>query len=128
MADDVRVLRNLTRQTVLAERVESANSLWARFRGLMGRAALAADEGLWLPGTNGVHMFFMRFAIDAVFVGEPGEDSSMPVLATREALPPWTGIVPLVWRAKGVAELPVGTIRRTGTAVGDRIRLEERAL
>jgi uncharacterized membrane protein (UPF0127 family) len=36
----------------------------------------------------------------------------------------WTGLVPLVRGANGVLELPVGTIARTGTAVGDRIALE----
>ena len=31
-------VRNVERGTVLAERLESADSLWAKFRGLMGRA------------------------------------------------------------------------------------------
>ena len=34
----------------------------------MGRASLAPDEGLYLP-VNSIHMLFMRFAIDALFVG-----------------------------------------------------------
>ena len=39
----------------------------------------------------------------------------------------WTGIVPLVRHADGVLELPVGTIAATGTAVGDRLEIRERA-
>jgi uncharacterized membrane protein (UPF0127 family) len=64
--------RNETRSTVLAERVEVGSSLWAKFWGLMGRRSLDAGTALWLPGENGIHMFFMRFPIDAVFVGRNG--------------------------------------------------------
>ena len=45
--------------------------LWGKFMGLMGRASLPAGAGLWLPDSNGIHMMFMRFPIDAVFVGRP---------------------------------------------------------
>ena len=54
--------------------VEVADSLWGKFMGLMGRRSLPAGAGLWLPGTNGIHMMFMRFPIDAVFVGRPDGD------------------------------------------------------
>jgi uncharacterized membrane protein (UPF0127 family) len=94
--------------------------------GLMGRASLPADGGLWLPGTNGIHMMFMRFPIDAVFVGRAlaAEAGVYPVLSVHEDLRAWIGLVPLVRGAYGVLELPVGAIERTGTAVGDRILLE----
>jgi uncharacterized protein len=112
-------VRNVERGTVLAEQLDSADSLWAKFRGLMGRASLADGAGLWLAGSNGIHMMFMRFAIDAVFVGKPEADGSREVLATRRALPPWRGVVWLVRGANGTLELPVGTIDRSGTVVGD---------
>ena len=115
--------RNLTRASVLAVELESADSLWAKFMGLMGRASLAAGAGLWLPESNGIHMMFMRFAIDAVFVGKPDADGARPVLSIHERLPAWRGLVPLVRGAHGVLELPVGTISASGTAVGDRIAL-----
>ncbi len=119
---------DLTHDAVLADRLESADSLWARFRGLMGRPSLAAGAGLWLPGGNGIHMMFMRFPIDCVFVGPPTDpDGSREVLAIRRALPPWRGVVWYVRGAKGTLELPVGTLDRTGTGIGDRIVLEETA-
>ena len=34
-------VRNVERHTILAEQVESADSLWAKFCGLMGRPSLA---------------------------------------------------------------------------------------
>ncbi len=115
-------VRNVERGTVLVARLESANSLWARFMGLMGRPALPDDAGLWLPGSNGIHMMFMRFAIDAVFVGKPEADGSREVLSVRRALPPWRGVVWLVRGANGTLELPVGTIDRSQTAIGDFLR------
>jgi hypothetical protein len=118
------VARNLTRGTVLAGQVEVAASLWARFMGLMGRAALMPGDGLWLTGTNGIHMFFMRFAIDAVFLGRPGPDGDRVVLATRPSLRPWLDLVPLVRGADGCLELPAGTIEATGTVKGDTVRTE----
>ena len=124
--------RNETRGTVLAEHVEVGSSIWAKFWGLMGRPPLAAGSALWLPGENGIHMFFMRFPIDAVFVGhpdggdegrggDPGRSGARAVVALHRNLRPWGGIVPLVRGANGVLELPAGTIDATGTQPGDVI-------
>ncbi len=118
--------RNVTRTTDLADRLDVADRMWDRFMGLMGRAGLDPGTGLWLTGTNGIHMMFMRFAIDAVFLGQPDKAANgvRPVLSVHRGLRTWTGLVPLVRGAAGVLELPVGTIERSGTAVGDRIALE----
>ena len=109
----------MTRGTVLADRVEVAASLWAKFLGLMGRARLPAGDALWLPSSNGIHMFFMRIPIDAVFLGRPGPGGSRRVLSVHRGLRPWLGIVPLVRGADGCLELPVGTIKATATVPGD---------
>jgi uncharacterized protein len=114
---------NRTRGTVLAERLENASSLWARFKGLMGREVLRTGDGLWLPHSNGIHMMFMRFPIDAVFVAKPGADGLREVVSLHEALPAWRGLVPLVRGADGVLELRRGTIASTGTMLGDRIEV-----
>ncbi|HEX5823642.1 MAG TPA: DUF192 domain-containing protein, partial [Candidatus Limnocylindrales bacterium] len=93
--------------------------------GLMGRPSLPAGQALWLPDSNGIHMMFMRFPIDAVFVGKPDTAGARVVLSVHESLPTWRGLVPLVRGAHGVLELPTGTVAATGTVVGDRISLEE---
>ena len=118
--------RNVSRATDLADRLEVADGLWARFMGLMGRPALDPGAGLWLSGTNGIHMMFMRFAIDAVFLGhpDPGHDDVRPVLSVHRGLRAWIGLVPFVRGANSVLELPVGTIERSGTSVGDLVALE----
>jgi uncharacterized protein len=117
--------RNVTREKVLAARLETASSLWAKFMGLMGRRSLPDGNGLWLPASNGIHMMFMRFAIDAIFVGRPDATGRRPVVSVHRSLRPWVGLVPLVRAAHGVLELPVGTIDATATAVGDFISLDE---
>jgi uncharacterized membrane protein (UPF0127 family) len=120
----VLIARNVTRSTTLANRVEVGESFMARFMGLMGRTRLDADAALWLPDDNGIHMMFMRFAIDAVFVGRPDAEGARPVLSVRRALRPWTGLVPLVRGAHGVIELPVGVIDASRTAEGDLVRFD----
>ncbi len=135
--------RNHTRGTLIAEQVEVAGGLWAKFVGLMGRKSLARGAALWLPDSNGIHMMFMRFPIDAIFVGRPARVESAPngseaaangeagaqegarkVISVHRALPAWTGLVPLVRGAHGCLELAVGAIDRSGTQVGDWITLD----
>lgn len=110
----------------LAARVTLARSFRGRFRGLMGRSPLAADEALYLP-VNSIHMLFMRFPIDALFLDAPDAAGVQRVVATRPGLRPWTGLVLPVRHAAGVVELPAGAIDRQGLRVGDQVRLVERA-
>jgi uncharacterized membrane protein (UPF0127 family) len=102
------------------------DSLWAKFKGLMGRDPLPPGDGLWLPESNGIHMMFMRFPIDAVFLGKGDPHGTRPVVGLRRALRPWTGIVWYVRGAHGVVELPVGAIDSSQTEIGDVVRLEPR--
>jgi uncharacterized protein len=90
----------------------------------MGRRPLADDEGLYLPGSNGIHMLFMRFPIDCLFVGRASPDGRQQVIALRRSLPPWRGVVWYVRGASGVFELAAGTIDRAPLEVGDWVRLE----
>jgi uncharacterized membrane protein (UPF0127 family) len=104
-------------------RLDVADSWPARLRGLIGRRGLDAGEGLYLPGTNGVHMFFMRFAIDVVFVGAPREDGARRVMALKPNLRPWTGFVLYVRGAKGAVEVAAGSLAGSGLSVGDYVTL-----
>lgn len=117
------VLRNTTRDTIVAGRVASAGSFWTSFLGLMGRPSIDADEGLWMPGVTSIHMFFMHFAIDCAFLGAEGPDGTRPVIAVRHRLRPWVGLVWTVRGARGVVELAPGALERSGTTVGDRLQL-----
>jgi uncharacterized membrane protein (UPF0127 family) len=53
-------------------------------RGLLGRSSLAPDEGMLFRPAGSIHMFFMRFAIDAVFC-----DRDLRVIDVERNLAPW---------------------------------------
>ena len=106
-------------------RLDVANSWLARLRGLIGRPGLPVGQGLFLPGTNGVHMFFMRFAIDCIFLSAPRADGLRKVVAVRERLAPWRGIVWWVRGAHGVAEVPAGAASEAGLRTGDLVALRQ---
>jgi uncharacterized membrane protein (UPF0127 family) len=108
---------------VAARQVDEARSFWGRFRGLMGRASLPDGEGLYIAG-NSIHMFFMRFPIDALFVSGPDASGARQVVACRPNLRPWTGIVMPVRGAAGVVELAAGAIERGGLQAGATVLFE----
>ena len=93
--------------------------------GLMGREALPRGAGLWLPDSNGIHMMFMRFPIDAVFLGKPGaEDAAVrPVVSVHAGLRAWTGLVRSCAAPTGCWNSRPARSRHPGTAVGDLVRL-----
>jgi uncharacterized membrane protein (UPF0127 family) len=102
---------------VVADRVEVATSLWARGRGLLARARLEPGAGLLIDPCNSIHTFFMRFAIDAVFL-----DRENRVVRILHNLRPWR----LSWvffRARRVLELPAGAARAAGLEPGERLSL-----
>jgi uncharacterized membrane protein (UPF0127 family) len=105
-------------------RLSVADSFFARFMGLMGRKSLDAGEGLFLPGTNSIHMLFMRFPIDCLFVGALRADGSREVVGVRERLAPWRGVVWWVRGARGAIEVPAGSLAAAGLRRGDYVTLE----
>jgi uncharacterized membrane protein (UPF0127 family) len=100
----------------LATSVETADTVLARARGLMFRRSVTDDYALVFqfgrPATRGLHMLFVPFAIDAVWlVG--GEVQRV------ERLPAWRGHGRA--RADTVVELPAGAADEV--AVGDTVRV-----
>lgn len=92
-------------------RVILAQHFWPRLVGLLGRRGLAADEALFLSPCNNVHTFFMRFAIDVVFVDQHGV-----VLSVVPALGPWR--IAAAWRAHACLELAAGGAQHFALQVG----------
>lgn len=106
-------------QSVVATRVKVANSFWQRFRGLMLTAEPAEGEGLLLAPCNSIHMMFMRYPIDAVFL-----DASNRIKALYRRLSPWLGLSSWHKDVSSVIELRSGTIDKTGIRIDDILRME----
>jgi uncharacterized protein len=111
-------LRRSRDGVVVCHRLVMGESFLQRFLGLMGRASLPEGEGLYLPASS-IHMMFMRFPIDALFVAPAGTAGTRRAVGIREHLPPWRGVVMPVRGAQGVIELPAGTLARCDVKVGD---------
>jgi uncharacterized protein len=102
--------------TVVCERCLVADRPLARMKGLLGRSELPSGEGILIRPCSSIHMFFMRFAIDAIFVDRDGT-----VLKIAANLRPWR----MAWgrRARAVIELAAGEAARRGMRPGDRIEV-----
>ena len=111
----VRVINRTTGQT-LAERAPVADNMWTRFRGLQLRSGLPRGEGLVILPCESIHMFFMRFPIDAVFATREGQ-----VVRVGRRCRPWT-VGPFAPRALYCVELPAGAA--ADTSEGHIIQLE----
>ena len=111
-------MRNLTRNAILGEAVDVADTSEKRRIGLLKHTGLAPGEGLWIKPCESVHTFFMKFAIDLVYI-----DKKQKVRKARKAVPPWR--LSACLSAHSILELPAGTIERTGTQAGDELKIEK---
>lgn len=108
---------NSTRNTVIAEQAQMAESIWTRFIGLMGRETLEKGTGLVIYPNNSIHMFFMKIPLDVLHVAKDGT-----VLKILHTIKPWR-VGPIVGKCKYTVELPAGTALETNTQEGDKIEL-----
>ena len=93
-----------------------AETTVARMRGLLGRMDLPRDTGLLIRPCRSIHMWFMRFPIDAAFL-----DADLRVLGISRGLRPWR----LAFAPRGthcVLETAAGVL--DGIAAGDRLALQ----
>jgi len=104
-----------TTRTVVAERMQRADTFLKRLVGLLGRDGMEEDEALWITPCKGIHTMGMRFPIDAVFL-----DDRLKVVDVRENVGPWksTGFIK---GAASVLELPAGSISKTTVGVGHQM-------
>jgi len=109
-------IRNITRDTQVASRVEVAGSNVKRSKGLLGRKALDHGEGMWIIPCEAIHTFFMQFPIDLIYL-----DRKHRVKKTRTAVPAWR--LSVCFSAHSVLELPAGTVQETRTERGDLLEI-----
>jgi uncharacterized membrane protein (UPF0127 family) len=110
-------LVNISKGTLLAERLTEARAPWSRLVGLLGRSHLSQGEGLLIAPCSSVHTFFMRFPIDVAFLDRDGR-----VVSAFASVPPFR--VLMGGRGAQMAvELPAGVLARTGATTGDQLVL-----
>ena len=96
----------------LGDDITLAVCLPARMKGLLGKERLLAGKGLLIRPCKGIHTFFMRFPIDAVFL-----DKNNRIVALIRNLSP-NRLTKIYQKATAVLELPAGTIN-PGVSVDD---------
>jgi hypothetical protein len=113
--DPARVgLRIARTGTWLVRTLEVASESASRKKGLLGRDGLAAEAGIVIAPSQGVHTFGMRFPIDVVGVRRDGT-----VVKVRSSVGPRRLVFAL--RAFAILELAAGTAASAGLRVGDRL-------
>ena len=103
---------------VVCDRCEMPESALGRMRGLLGRDELEPGGGMLIDRAPSVHMFFMRFPIDVVFV-----DRDLKVVKVVERLRPWR--IASARHAAAALELPAGAAAASGVDVGDILAIED---
>ena len=95
--------------------LEIADTFLKRFLGLMGRKKIPAGQGLLILPCNSIHMLFMRFSIDAVYI-----DKNYIVKKIVKNLTPFIGMS-ICAGAHAVIELAAGEAERLNFQIGSKI-------
>lgn len=103
---------------VLGNDISLATSMGARMKGLLGKKSLDSGKGLLIRPCKGIHTFFMKFSIDAVFL-----DKEDRIVEVFRDLPP-NRLTPVYRKAVSVLEIPAGTLS-PDIVSGERIIFSE---
>jgi uncharacterized membrane protein (UPF0127 family) len=110
-------VRNVTRNAVLGDAVDVADTSSKRRTGLLKHETLPPGHGLWIVPCEAIHTFGMKFSIDVAFLSKRRK-----VLKVRQDMP--RRRMAFCIRAHSVLELPTGVLERTGTQPGDQLEFE----
>ncbi len=113
------MIRNLTKDTVIAAHTEYFANPWARARGLMFRKAKAGTGYLFLfekPTYAAIHMLFVPDPIDVLWLDRDGR-----VIDIALHVKPWKLHLAPNGLATFMIELAAGSVILSLTQVGDQI-------
>jgi uncharacterized membrane protein (UPF0127 family) len=111
------VLRNATTGAIVATRIDRLSGFFRRSIGLLARASVQRDEGVWLTSCDAIHTIGMRCAIDVLFVDREGH-----VLKIERNVKP-NRFALVCRKAKAVIELGGGALDQIDVMIGDRLEL-----
>jgi uncharacterized membrane protein (UPF0127 family) len=102
---------------LVASQVAMAGNAWSRGVGLLPRATVSPDEGVWIRGCNAVHTMLMRATIDLFFLDK--DDRVLKIV--RDARP--NRLAFTCSKAKSVVEIGSGGVAVNDVLIGDRLTL-----
>lgn len=109
---------NKSSHSLIAEQVFVADSLLTRLKGLLGRKEFKKGEAIVLKPCNSIHTFFMRFAIDVLFL-----DNDNKIIKVIPCLKPFR-ITFIYFKARFAIELPAGTTQSVSIRENDTLSFE----
>ena len=104
---------NASADTALGQ-IRKTETFFERGRGLLGCKSLKAGQGMLIEPCNSIHTFFMKFSIDAVFLGKDHR-----VVAIHANMPPQRFV--RVGKAVSVLELMAGQVEQLHLVKGDSV-------
>lgn len=104
--------------TDIAFKAKLAENFWTRAIGLQFKRSFEKGDALVFPRCNGVHTLFSRFNLDIIFL-----NNDKVVTSIIENLNKWR-FSPFILKPLTAIELPAGTIKETGTMIGDQLVFE----
>ena len=110
---------NVTQNTLIADNARLADTFISRLVGLLNRSSLDIQEALIITRCQSIHMLFMRFSIDVIFL-----DRNFVVVGLVPNIKPFL-LSPLFLNAYYAVEAPVGTITASRSCLGDQLKLDK---
>lgn len=112
------MIRNISKKNVVVENVKYCKGL-SKYVGLMFSRKIENKALIFefkREQISAIHMFFVFYPIDLIFLNE-----NKKVVEIKENLKPFNFYTPKN-KAKYVIELSAGSVKKTKTVIGDKLR------
>jgi hypothetical protein len=117
---EIMLLVNKTNNEVISENLMTADSFFKRLKGLMFTKELPEEDALHIIPCNEIHMFFMNYSIDVLYL-----DRDRKIVHMDEGMQPGK-IGKIVKNAVSVIELPDGKIKTKSLEIGQMLEFRQR--
>ncbi|HLO12992.1 MAG TPA: DUF192 domain-containing protein [Pseudoneobacillus sp.] len=108
---------NLSNGAEIANEITKAHSFFKRLKGLMFSKSLPEGHGLHIQPCRSIHTFFMNYPIDILYLNKEFE-----IVGLQESFEP-SKMGQVYKKGHSVLELPAGTLQKSGTKVGHKIKI-----
>jgi uncharacterized protein len=108
---------NLSNGAEIANEITAAHHFFKRLKGLMFSKSLPEGHGLHIQPCRSIHTFFMNYSIDVLYLNKEFE-----IVGINEKFEP-SKVGQVYKHGYSVLEIPAGTLQKTGTKVGHKIKL-----